>query len=286
MLLSVIIPVYNTKALYIEDCLDSVKLLDGLCDYEVIIVNDGSSAEDTLYFLDKLTQINKKNFTLIHQDNGGLPNARNTGIKAAQGTFILPLDSDDVLSQHISYFIDYLNHHPEIEILFGDYQTFGDEENYYHLTANFSLTELLLSENQLTACSFFKKEIWEKVGGYDESYKTFEDYEFWCRCAIHGVQFTHLSHPIFLYRKVNDGQSLLQKSLPLHQEYRQKIVDKLIQPSIDLTELNRLMNNKLQKQIKQKKKKAWAILIYAYCPNLFYWLCKIKVFKFGESFIQ
>lgn len=286
MLLSVIIPVYNTQAHYIKACLESLTQLDSLCNYEIIMVNDGSNHEETLNFLSNLTQSDKKNFTLIHQKNGGLPNARNTGIKSAQGKFILPLDSDDILSQHIAYFINHLHQYPKTQILFGDCQTFGDEENYYSLTADFSLIQLLLFENQLTACSFFQKEIWETVGGYDESFKTFEDYEFWCRCAVHGIQFTHLPYPIFLYRKINNGQSLLQRSLPLHQAHRQKIADKFFEPKIDLIELNRLMNDKLKKQLKQKKKKAWAILIYTYFPKLFYWLCKIKVFKFGENFIQ
>ena len=47
MFISIIIPVFNTRKALIQECLESIKYLDGLCDYEVVIVDDGSTQSDT-----------------------------------------------------------------------------------------------------------------------------------------------------------------------------------------------------------------------------------------------
>lgn len=287
MLLSVIIPVYNTPSLYIKECLNSIKILDDLCRYEVIIINDGSTNPDTLTLLQKYQKDKHLNhFTYISQVNSGLSKARNLGIEIAKGEFILPLDSDDKISSDIVHFIEYIKKHPELEILFGDYQTFGDEDRYYATKDSFSLTELILFQNQLSACAFFRRNIWLKLGGYDESYQTFEDYEFWCRCAINNIKFKHLPYCIFFYRKIYNGQSLLQKSLPIHQEYQDRISFQYTNNVVNLSDLYQLMNQKLINQVKLKKKKALAILLCAYFPRMFEYLCNINVFKFKDNFIE
>lgn len=54
MLLSIIIPIYNTKPAFIQECLDSISLIQNI-DYEVIVVNDGSTNAETCAFLNNLT---------------------------------------------------------------------------------------------------------------------------------------------------------------------------------------------------------------------------------------
>ena len=88
---SIIIPVYNIKE-YLADCLDSV-LAQSISDYEVILVNDGSTdGSDTLCdaYATKYSQIH-----VMHQSNQGVSVARNTGLELAQGEYVLFLDSDD-----------------------------------------------------------------------------------------------------------------------------------------------------------------------------------------------
>ena len=93
--LSIVIPVYRVEQ-YLSSCLDSV-LLAGREDYEVLVVDDGSPdrsgqiAEDYAARFPALLRV-------IHQENGGLGAARNTGLEAAEGEYLLFLDSDDSLS--------------------------------------------------------------------------------------------------------------------------------------------------------------------------------------------
>ena len=91
---SIIVPVFNTEK-YLRQCLDSV-LAQTYPDYECIIVNDGST--DSSPQICEEYCANNPPFKLITQNNKGLSEARNTGIKQANGDYIVFLDSDDFIS--------------------------------------------------------------------------------------------------------------------------------------------------------------------------------------------
>ena len=88
---SVIIPVYNTEK-YLNQCVDSV-LSQTFCDYEIILVNDGSK-DNSASICDEYAKNNER-VKVIHKENGGLSSARNAGVDSACGEYILFLDSDD-----------------------------------------------------------------------------------------------------------------------------------------------------------------------------------------------
>ena len=90
-IISVIIPVYNVER-YLRQCIDSV-LTQGVEDIEVILVNDGST-DNSGNICDEYARKDRR-IKVIHKENGGLSDARNTGIKYAMGKYILFLDSDD-----------------------------------------------------------------------------------------------------------------------------------------------------------------------------------------------
>ena len=89
---SIIIPVYNIDKNYLSKCIDSIEQQD-FHNYEIIIVNDGSNCETSnqlSLFANKYSNIN-----LIEQQNKGVSAARNTGLKKAEGEWILFVDPDD-----------------------------------------------------------------------------------------------------------------------------------------------------------------------------------------------
>ena len=97
-LLSVIIPVYKVEK-YLHQCVDSV-IRQNLDDMELILVNDGSPdncPKICNQYADKYPFIK-----VIHKDNGGLSDARNEGLKAAKGEFIIFMDSDDWWNPRVS----------------------------------------------------------------------------------------------------------------------------------------------------------------------------------------
>ena len=97
MKLSIIVPVYGV-ANYLCKCVDSL-LVQDIEDYEIILVDDGSPDECPQIcdeYAEKYT-----NIKAIHQENMGLSEARNTGTRAAQGDYIMYVDSDDYLEPNV-----------------------------------------------------------------------------------------------------------------------------------------------------------------------------------------
>lgn len=91
MKFSIIIPCYKVEQ-YLHQCVDSV-LAQTYEDYEVILVDDGSP-DNSPAICDEYGKKTDK-VKVIHKPNGGLSDARNTGLDMARGEFVLFLDSDD-----------------------------------------------------------------------------------------------------------------------------------------------------------------------------------------------
>lgn len=91
--ISIIIPVYNVEK-YLRRCLDSV-LNQTFADWQAICVNDGSP-DNSAAILEEYAARDKR-FVVVTQKNGGLSDARNTGMKYATGEYIMYLDSDDFI---------------------------------------------------------------------------------------------------------------------------------------------------------------------------------------------
>lgn len=95
MKISIVIPVYNVRD-YLPGCMASV-LANDLSDCEIILVDDGAT-DDSGTLCDEFAAAHPDRIRVIHQENGGLGAARNTGIRAAAGEWLLFVDSDDKLS--------------------------------------------------------------------------------------------------------------------------------------------------------------------------------------------
>ena len=91
MKISIIVPVYNSQQ-YLAECLNSL-LNQQLDDYEIICVNDGSTDNSSL-ILQKYAEVYPL-IRIVDQENMGLPAARNAGLVAAKGEYVLHVDSDD-----------------------------------------------------------------------------------------------------------------------------------------------------------------------------------------------
>ncbi len=97
LLISAIVPVYNTDEQYLNECVDSVRS-QSYSNWELILVDDGS-ASSCANLCDKLASTDNR-IRVIHQDNGGVSCARNTGIANIKGDILTFIDSDDTLKSN------------------------------------------------------------------------------------------------------------------------------------------------------------------------------------------
>ncbi|MEN3009351.1 glycosyltransferase family A protein, partial [Pseudothermotoga sp.] len=99
ILVTFVVPAYNVER-YIPKTLNSL-LSQTDKDFEIIVVNDGSTDNTYAVVKDILEKSDFRNYKIITNPNGGPSSARNTGIKEAQGEYIIFLDGDDYVSPNL-----------------------------------------------------------------------------------------------------------------------------------------------------------------------------------------
>lgn len=200
-LVSIIVPCYK-QAHYLSEALQSV-LEQTYSNWECIIVNDGSPDETETVAKGWIAKDSR--FKYLYKENGGLPSARNAGIKTANGEFILPLDADDILHpDYLKKTIPVLENNPALAIVSCYTEFFMNKiTNIVHELKPIGTTyHALMFQNTLVATSLFRKKSWEGVGGYDESMlKGFEDWEFWIAILKEGLEYRVMEEFLFYYRK-------------------------------------------------------------------------------------
>lgn len=98
MLFSIIIPAYNAEK-YISNCLHSI-LNQYTDDYEILVIDDGSKDKTKEIVYNIIDEYNNSCIRYIYKENGGVSSARNVGLKAAKGKYIIFLDADDTLTEN------------------------------------------------------------------------------------------------------------------------------------------------------------------------------------------
>lgn len=138
--ISIVMPVYNTKAEYLEHAVESV-LRQTYKNFELIIVDDGS-AHACAQHCDEIQKKDER-IKVVHQKNAGVSTARNTGADMADGQYLMYMDSDDVLARATLQEIAYVIAQTNAPFVFGGiqqiqaYEQFrgadGSGEVQYHL---------------------------------------------------------------------------------------------------------------------------------------------------------
>lgn len=190
---SVVLPCYNAHQ-FLAQTLDSVRQ-QTFSDIEIIIVDDGSTDEATVAFLDKLPS----DICIVRQDNKGLSAARNTGFNIAKGTYILPLDCDDWLDKtFVEKTLKLLKRTPDATFAYSHLAL--EEEGAGNLKKSYNFFEQLFF-NQMPYCLLLPKQAWLDVGGYNEKMRLgYEDWEFNIRLGAQGMFGVVCAEPLFHYR--------------------------------------------------------------------------------------
>lgn len=194
--LSVIIPCYNMGH-FLKDAVESVRAYKG-DDIEIIIINDGSTDENTLSLL---RNMEGTGISIVHQVNQGLSAARNNGVKLAKGEYFLPLDADNkIRPAYIQKGIEILDKHGDVAVVYGDAMLFGEKKGTWK-SMPFDLRRLL-QYNYIDACVVARKTAWQQVNGYDINISPVADWDFNISIAEFGWKFYYISEILFDYRVV------------------------------------------------------------------------------------
>ena len=203
---SVIIPVYNVEQ-YLEECVESV-LCQTFCHFELILVDDGSK-DSSGAICDRLAETDPR-IRVIHQENQGLSGARNTGIQAATGDYLMFLDSDDWWEsndclQRIAARLD--NSHADV-LSFNYKKCFDGQlsapyfQNAADATAH-TLSHLLSKDLWVTgACNkAVSRQLVQSNGLLFRRGITSEDIDWTLRIALCANTFDYADICVFVYRQ-------------------------------------------------------------------------------------
>lgn len=229
---SVIMPCYNDGK-YIMEAIDSI-VKQTYQNWELIIVDDGSDDEETKRIINEIQNPKIKVFHTEHLRPAG---ARNYGIQKAEGTYILPVDSDDrIHEEYMEKTVKMIESNPRIGVVYCKAELFGEKSGSWNLP-DYSFKHMLL-DNIVFVTALFYKSDWEKVGGFNTSMaQGMEDYDFWLSilglereiCQIPEVLFYYRIKPVSRTTNFQDNcvqvQNTYQQIYYNHKEFYQKHYD-------------------------------------------------------------
>lgn len=198
--ISIVIPCYN-HGQYLGEAIDSARRI-GRDDIEIIVVDDGSTDSETE---SEMNSVRKGGVSVIRQENRGLAAARNAGIMASRGDYILPLDADNLVRpEYVSDALTIMDANPRTGVVYGDANYIGDKTGRWHV-GPFDM-DRLLRWNYIDACTVYRRSVWEQNGGYDPTLPVqgFEDWDFWLGAVQNGWEFAYVPKVLFDYR-ISEG---------------------------------------------------------------------------------
>ena len=206
---SIVVTCYNYGK-YLSDCISSV-LAQAYDDYEIIIVNDGST-DDSHEVVQPF--LSDPRIRYIHQENAGQANAKNTGTRNAKGQFIAFLDADDQwhstkLEKQIPLFED-----PKVGVVYSRARYIDERGRDLDLTLTGKYlqpragraTNSLIFDNFIPfSSSVVRRECLEQYGSFDESIYMGIDWDLWLRISTK-YDFAYVDEPLLFYRLGHSGQ--------------------------------------------------------------------------------
>ena len=209
---SILVSSYNTKAKYLNDCLNSIKNQEGHFNIELVWINDGSDTINTSILKNMLEAFEKTmRFTKIvyseNDENKGIGYTLNRGILMCSHEIIIKMDSDDIMVQNrITKQVNYMKQNPNVKICGSQVQMFNDNGNNKGLSNHPSISwEQYKNKpnhwfiNHPTVC--YRKSAVIEAGNYDKNLKQMcEDFELELRMLkTHGFIY-NFKEPLLYYR--------------------------------------------------------------------------------------
>lgn len=209
-LVSVIIPCYNT-APYVAETLTSL-FEQTFTDFEAIVVNDGSP--DTAALREALAPFQER-VRYLEQENRGLAGARNAGLAVARGRYVALLDSDDVWEpEYLAVHVAALEEDSTLDVYFCDARYFGETPlagktcmETMPLKGGITWRRLVAQECYVWGGVTMRMATVQRLGGFDESLHSSEDYDLWLRVLRGGGRIAYGRRVLAQYRRRDSSLS-------------------------------------------------------------------------------
>lgn len=270
-LVSVIMAVFNQEN-YVKHAIESI-LSQTYDNFEFLIVDDGST-DGTTAICDKYAHKVSRIRIFHNKSNLGLTRSLNIGLRSARGKYIARMDADDVsLAERLETQVTYLESHPEIGLAGSYYSEIDSNGNIIKETVEFPVAPIIINwhlcfENPIPHPPIMvRKELLDKLGGYNENYSFSQDYELFTRLSIH-TKMTNIPEVLFHWRVHENSVSRSKKNEQRETAYliSRKHLSEILNEDVSEKQIHLIWNRNFR--IAEDAVTAVAILLKCYRKTL------------------
>lgn len=233
--ISIVLPTYNGER-YIQESINSI-INQTFTDWELIIVND-CSTDDTSLILNTYAVQDERIKVINNDKNQKLPQSLNIGFQNASGEY-LSWTSDDnyYLPDAIEKMVAYLDTYKDIYMVCANMYFIDLNGTYQGVFQEYDET-LMYFQNYVGACFAYRKEVLEKIGGYDSDMFLVEDYDYWLRILLNFKKIGYIQEPLYAYRRHSNSltesrnEDVWKQLFILRRKYLKQMLEKLDKNSI------------------------------------------------------
>lgn len=198
---SIVLPVYNGER-FLKDSITSI-LKQTYKNIELIIVND-CSTDNSLNIIEEFSK-NDDRISVINNDtNKKLPASLNIGFESCSGEYLTwTSDDNKYLPTAIETLVNCLEKN-NADLVFSRCEIINDDNDIIGMTSLVNSLDAIYYENIVLASFLYKREVHEKLNGYDTSKFLVEDYDFWIR-AYKLFSFNYIDTPLYQIRFHNNN---------------------------------------------------------------------------------
>ena len=188
---------------YFEETYQSV-INQTFQNFEWLIVDDCSTDPAAIALFQSLPSKSSKIKTLSHNVNKGVSAGRNTAIANAQGKYLFFIDLDDLIDPtYIEKCVLFLETHPDFSIVNSYSVGFQAQEYWWH--HGFDQPARFIEQNWVTGRLLYRKADFDRLGGFDEDLRAYEDWERWLKAITNGQKGLTIPEYLDCYRRCDSG---------------------------------------------------------------------------------
>lgn len=198
--ISIVVPMYNTPEKYFKELLESIT--EQTYENWELCLADGSP-EKAEYLEDLIQPLGDKIKYKLLSENKGISGNSNEALKLATGDFIALLDHDDIIPKFALYeIVKTINENPDVDFIYTDEDKIL-EENEKRISPHFKqdyAIDTLRSYNYICHFSIFKKELMDKLGGFNSKFDGSQDYDLILRATEQAKHIVHIPKILYNWR--------------------------------------------------------------------------------------
>jgi len=244
---SIITPCYNREK-YIRETLECLQKMN-YQNWECIVVDDASTDKSAEIIKEIARNDSRIQYHL--QAKSPIPVTKNRAISFSCGEYILPLDSDDLISpNYLSEAVEILKNNSQIKIVYCDAKYFGSRKGKW-LLEPYSFDELLIA-NCIHNTALFRRIDYDKAGGYNPAMFASEEWDLWINMLKTGGDVYKIEKPYFFYRKhpestIDNYRDREPEMRKLVYENNKELYENLLEKTLHLLAKHRIYKEKYNK---------------------------------------